>query len=280
MSHEPGIALHFLDDALWRGSVFGVHSAECSPLYVDRYSGPRLKPSIDTHEWWELTAVVDGSLKIAADPIVTASKHNLVLVAPGTRHCEESEYAETVWIGFRATPMKEVERRLGSMIVVRSRALSESAEQLWLYARQQGGPIGPELDGLTERLVAAFLRLTVEPKSTDTPHDWIDAAVEHLEHHLTEPVRLPKLAQHFGCSEGHFCRVFKSQTGCTPITYVLRARIERAKHLLQQTNWTVTEIGRAIGFENPFYFSRVFRNLQGLSPRQFRQTQCDLPRLS
>ncbi|MEI8139791.1 MAG: AraC family transcriptional regulator [bacterium] len=262
--------LHFFDDSLWSGSVFHVRSPECSPLYVDRYDGPRLSSAQDAHAWWELTAVVDGGIRLGGKPLVTADKFDCVLITPGARHCEETKSAETVWVGFRGTRLKGLERRLAPITVVRSPLLTEAVEHLWLVARQQGGAIGPELDALTARLVAMFLRLATEPPMTRASHDWIAAAVAHIENHLIEPLHLPDLAHRFGCSEGHFCRVFRARTGYPPILYILRARIGRAMHLLQHTQWPVAEIGQAVGFDNPFYFSRVFRRFQNCSPLQYR----------
>jgi AraC-like DNA-binding protein len=264
--------LHLFDESLWRGSPFGARSKECSPLYVDRYTGPHaLVPLLDSHEWWELTAVVEGDVLFSVDPVVLAGKHELILIAPEVLHGEGTERAGTVWVGFQGERMKGVERRFGSMITVRSRVLTESVEQLWLYARQKGGAIGPELDAMTAQLIAAFLRLATDPKVGPGGRDWVGAAVEHIERHLTEPLHLPDLARQFGCSEGHFGRVFRARTGYAPILYVLRARVGRALHLLKQTNWPVAEIGRAVGFDNPFYFSRVFRRFQGQSPLQYRR---------
>ena len=266
------ILLHCFDDSLWGESTFGSRSPECSPLYVDRYDGPRLSPAQDAHAWWELTAVVDGGIRLGGKPPVTADKSDCVLIAPGMRHCEEAEQAETVWVGFQGSRLQGLERRLAPITVVRSPMLTEAVEHLWLAARQQGGAIGPELDALTARLVAMFLRLATESSMTRASHDWIAAAVAHIEGHLTEPLRLPDLARRFGCSEGHFCRVFRARTGYPPIPYILRTRIVRAMHLLQHTQWPVAEIGRAVGFDNPFYFSRVFRRFQNCSPLQYRRS--------
>ncbi len=264
--------IHFFDDSLWSGSAFHIRSRECSPLYVDRYDGPRLSPAQDAHTWWELTAVVNGGIRLGGEPPVTADKSDCVLIAPGTRHCEATERAETLWVGFQGSRLQGLERRLAPITVVRSPLLTEAVEHLWLAARQQGDAIGPELDALTARLVAMFLRMATEPPLTSTNHDWIAAAVAHIEGHLTAPLRLPDLARRFGCSEGHFCRVFRARTGYPPILYLLRARIGRAMHLLQHTQWPVAEIGRVVGFDNPFYFSRVFRRLQSRSPLQYRRS--------
>jgi AraC-like DNA-binding protein len=274
--------------ALWQSSLLGSRSAWCTPLYIAHSSAPR-KPIpfrlARAHGWWELTAVLSGSVRIVTPrgPVELAS-YDLALLGPRVRHCEEGETSETIWIGFAGRHVEKAAIKLGPLTVVRSRALVESAERLWLFARQQGGPIGPELDAWTAHLLATFFRLVSQPAAAAAATDWIEAAIAWIEGHLEEPIRITVLAQRFGCSEGHFCRAFKARTGHPPVTYILRVRMQRALQLLHQTDWTITEIARAVGIDNPFYFSRAFRRIHGRSPSESRkdnlvdhETGSDLP---
>ena len=73
-------------------------------------------------------------------------------------------------------------------------------------------------------------------------------------------------------SIGWFIRSFKDFTGLTPQQYVVRVRINKAKELLAYSAYNVGEIGTFVGYENPLYFSRVFSNLVGMPPREYRKT--------
>lgn len=73
-----------------------------------------------------------------------------------------------------------------------------------------------------------------------------------------------------GMSVYYFIRKFKEYTGCSPHTYLIRIRMERAKHLLLSSNLSVSEISFSIGYDNPLYFSRLFRKYTGSSPTEFR----------
>jgi AraC-like DNA-binding protein len=79
------------------------------------------------------------------------------------------------------------------------------------------------------------------------------------------------LARQFGCSTGYFHRLFKEHTGLPPTAYLLRLRVQHGAHLLAQTAWPVTEIARQVGFDDPYYFSRVFHKLTGHSPSAHRR---------
>jgi AraC-like DNA-binding protein len=260
--------------ALWRTSLAGSRSASCTPLYVAHSVGPRHPVPgrlLSAHGWWELTAVLQGSVRIVTPQSpVEVSQGELILLGPRLRHAEVGETSATIWIGLAGRQVAGAAARLSPTTKIRSSALVDSVERLWLFARQQGGPIGPELDAWTAHVMASFFRLALEPAAAAAATSWIEAAVTWIEGHMDESIRIADLARRAGCSEGHFCRAFRARTGFPPVVYILRTRMQRALHLLHQTNWTVAEVARAVGIENAFYFSRAFRRIHGQSPSESR----------
>jgi AraC-like DNA-binding protein len=204
---------------------------------------------------------------------VTERKDELLLLAPGASSSEEGEMADTIWLGFTGERVAAATRRLEPITVVRSHALTESVERMWLFTHQRGGPIGPELDAWTAQILSEFIRLANPSVTAHQAVDWVEDAIQWIEHNLeaAEPIRVSDLARRFKCSEGHFCRVFRARTGHPPVTYILRVRIRRSLHLLQNTDWPVAEIARAVGIVNPFYFSRAFRKIMGKNPTDCRK---------
>jgi AraC-like DNA-binding protein len=73
-----------------------------------------------------------------------------------------------------------------------------------------------------------------------------------------------------GATEHHFVSVFTKAMGLSPHQYVLRKRIERAQILLQDAQWTIADISKLVGFQTHEHFSKVFRRLVGVTPRQHR----------
>ncbi|MDF2921715.1 MAG: AraC family transcriptional regulator [Paenibacillaceae bacterium] len=69
----------------------------------------------------------------------------------------------------------------------------------------------------------------------------------------------------------YLCQVFKKYAGSSINQYIHQLRIQRAKHLLHHTSLSVKEIASQIGYDDPFYFSRMFKRLEQVSPQQFRE---------
>lgn len=70
----------------------------------------------------------------------------------------------------------------------------------------------------------------------------------------------------------YICNVFKKHSGLTISEYILQLRIQRAKVLLSKSNHSVMQIAQEVGFQDPYYFSRQFKKMTGLTPSQFRIT--------
>src|SRR5262245_60916147 len=87
---------------------------------------------------------------------------------------------------------------------------------------------------------------------------------------IDRPARLEELARQAGFSPQHMNRIFHRALGSTPLKYLTRLKIERAAELLIETNRTVETIAASVGFEDPYYFSRVFKREVGRSPAAFR----------
>lgn len=92
-----------------------------------------------------------------------------------------------------------------------------------------------------------------------------------IEEHFTEQLSLREVAAASGVSLFHFCKLFKRATGLTFTAFVARLRVEKAKNLLLNPNYRVSEVGFAVGFESLTHFNRRFNEYVGESPTSYRQ---------
>jgi AraC family transcriptional regulator, arabinose operon regulatory protein len=99
----------------------------------------------------------------------------------------------------------------------------------------------------------------------------VAASVVWMKSRLAEPLRLAELANHSGLSVPHYTVLFRRHTGFTPIDWFIRLRIQWACELLDTCQCSVGEIARQTGFSDPYYFTRCFRRVVGVSPRQYRR---------
>lgn len=98
-------------------------------------------------------------------------------------------------------------------------------------------------------------------------------AADTLEHQACGGVSIDSVAAAYGFTISTFRRRFRAQTGYSPQEYVTRTRLARAKMLLAQGTLPITDVARQCGYDDPFYFSRVFTAKEGASPSAFRKQQ-------
>ncbi|HUC94062.1 MAG TPA: AraC family transcriptional regulator [Paenibacillus sp.] len=98
---------------------------------------------------------------------------------------------------------------------------------------------------------------------------------ERVATYLRQNYRLPfengMLREMFHFHPHHLIRCMRKVYGCTPLEYLLRYRLEQGKLLLLRTGWPVTRIAEEVGFTQLSYFTRCFREYEGISPNQFRK---------
>lgn len=97
-------------------------------------------------------------------------------------------------------------------------------------------------------------------------------AMEYIQKHLGEVISREIICQKLFISERHLSRLFHQELGISLTDYITACRIERAKELLEETDFPVTDIGSHVGFSYPAYFAKVFRERTGMSPVGYRKS--------
>ena len=101
----------------------------------------------------------------------------------------------------------------------------------------------------------------------------METAAAYFNENYNRDIHIEEYAASRGMSVSWFIRNFKKYTGTTPMQFVKSIRITNAQMLLETTNYAVNEISRIVGYDNPLYFSRLFRKQKGCSPSQFRKKE-------
>ncbi len=105
------------------------------------------------------------------------------------------------------------------------------------------------------------------------PHvsDLTRRAVSYFCLHYDQPFRREALAGNLGVTSGYLTHVFRKDLGMTPSEYLTRLRVIRARELLADPAYTITEVAARVGYDDAAYFSRIFLKETGHSPRAYRQ---------
>jgi len=126
---------------------------------------------------------------------------------------------------------------------------------------------------LSEEETIALLQRVLFDADTLLPQTsaLVKRAVAYLHQNYARQISRWELAQEVGASEDYLSRVFNRELGLSPWEYLNRYRIYQAKDLLRRTHDSINSIAQQVGFHDQKYFSRVFRNLTGSRPKEFRE---------
>ena len=116
----------------------------------------------------------------------------------------------------------------------------------------------------------ASQRLQVRATSDTLPPQTLQQIADYIHSRLEQNIELIELAQVAGMSQYRFVRAFKQSTGLPPHQYMLSCRVERAKHLLRNTQLSLAEISYSLGFASQSHFTATFRRLTTITPKAYR----------
>lgn len=201
------------------------------------------------------------------------------LITPNTTihyYADAQQPWEYIWVGFggldAADIMEQTEFTLDEP-VLRKGPRSDELCSLIRKVYEHYGTSQWEQLGMTAQLyqLLSFLVRSSEPKADPRreERDCAQIAAEYIVTHYEEPITVEGLAAYTSVSHSSLYRRFIKRFQMSPKRFLLEYRVERACHLLTTTDFSVQEISNSVGFEDPFYFSRAFKEIKGLSPRQY-----------
>lgn len=100
--------------------------------------------------------------------------------------------------------------------------------------------------------------------------DAVDVSIEYMQNHLDMALTLEAMASSVNLSVSHYSSIFRKKTGYSPVVYFNHLKIQHACRYLQFTSLRINEISIKLGIDDPYYFSRMFTKLMGISPQEYR----------
>lgn len=95
---------------------------------------------------------------------------------------------------------------------------------------------------------------------------------DYMKQHYKEKISLDHIAANMYLSTFYISKIFKSETGDTPINYLIQLRMEKAKELLRKyPSASIQEIADEVGYSDTYHFSKLFKKYCGLSPSRYRE---------
>lgn len=100
--------------------------------------------------------------------------------------------------------------------------------------------------------------------------DEIKQATNYFNDNYNKTIVIEDYAKEHAMTANWFTQSFKKVTNFTPMQYIISLRIANAMNLIDNTDYNITQIAEAVGYDNSMYFSRIFRKHTGLSPTEYK----------
>lgn len=114
---------------------------------------------------------------------------------------------------------------------------------------------------------------TYRSAGSGSDKEFLDSVVHFMHENIERKITLGEIAAFAGYSSSHFSAMFCELTKQSPMAYLNQLRIQTACELLDFTGMKVNQVCHKVGIEDPYYFSRLFRQIMGCSPREYRQVK-------
>lgn len=98
----------------------------------------------------------------------------------------------------------------------------------------------------------------------------LDKSIEYMKANIGKRLSAEELAKPFSYSASHYTAIFKKKTGMSPIDYFIKMKMHYACQLLSQSKLKIKQIAEKVGYDDPYYFSRLFKQVMNESPKDYR----------
>ncbi|MCI8517012.1 MAG: AraC family transcriptional regulator [Hungatella sp.] len=213
------------------------------------------------------------------DTVVTAG--HMVLYQP--KEVQKYVYygvdqTEVFWVHFTGSEVKNILKSFGIPLVghVFYTGKSPAYQRLFQEMIQELQLCRPYYEDLLSMLLRQLFilisrQLACGPKLAGYVQNEMEAAVRHFSDNYNSEITIDDYAASMHRSTVWFIRSFKQYTGVTPMQYIISLRISNAQRLLGTSEYNVTEIASIVGYDNPLYFSRLFKKQTGMAPSEYRK---------
>lgn len=256
----------------------------------------------EKHDFWELVYVDDGSINAIVDGIgCSLSRGQVIFHQPGENHshiANGEDASNVVVVSFSCSSpvmsffnrkiftLERAPRRILSLFLEESRnALGKLPGDYADKAAPDFSHAAPGAAQLMECYLVEFLfslirsdqnsvlAMSQTPDTRRLAESSLSDSVEsYMEQHLAQPPSLDVLCRHFSVSRTYLCRIFREATGTSPVDRWTHLKIKRAKAMIRQGGYNITQISEQLGYSSIHHFTRMFKRVTGMAPTAYRDS--------
>lgn len=204
------------------------------------------------------------------------------LLFPGevTQYIADSEFPwEYTWVEFDGIKAREYVYRSGltkdnPVYNIANGPLASGMMNEMLYIARHSADSSLQLIAHLYLFLDYFVRSSSSAhleKEEDPASRYVREACVYIERNYQKSMTVADIAEAAALSRGYFSRLFHERTGKTVQEYLIEYRMQRAAELMLTTPLSIAQVANSVGYENPLHFSRAFKNVYGVAPRDWRK---------
>ena len=253
----------------------------------------------EAHDFWEMVYIDKGRVEIRRDgEPLDLSQGEIVFHNPNEFHSIKALNSEPNFFvisfvcnsplmnqleGYYTTVDKTLKGFISSIIKEAESAykIPKNDPSLKKLIKKPSASVGAEqlIKTYLEQFLILLIRNMLEqdkvslfPSKESMETHLVSCVKEWVRDRAEQSFRIEELCRTLGYSRSYLSKLFHEQTGETIIGYAVREKIRRAKELIREGRFNFTEISDRLSFDNPQYFSRVFRRVTGMTPTEFKHS--------
>lgn len=131
-------------------------------------------------------------------------------------------------------------------------------------------------DGLADKmeslsLLYSIFSILAENRTRLSNNAYISKALDYISKNYAQEFSIQDLAAMLHLNYSYFSRLFKKETGLSPVRFITTFRVKKAEYLLKHSAFSITDTAKAVGFSDVLYFSRAFKRCTGISPSTYKE---------
>ena len=270
MSHEK----YQFRDTLKENAGLSVYNTGYEQCDSGQIWGPALRDHYLIHY------VVSGSGKLQCNQQeYTVSAGMLFIIFPSqvaSYQADETNPWQYNWVGFNGADA----RRLVKMTELSKEQpvwQSDDAEETCRLIRSiadasdNTAAADAEMVGRLYLFLAHLIKHSRNRSAGDTHQTYVDNALRYIQYNYASNIGVADIARYVGISRSQLYRAFLQDFGVSPHAYLQTYRINEACSLLRDPAYSVAEVAGSVGFNDPLYFSRVFKSIKGVTPSDYQK---------
>ena len=271
---------------------------DLNPTFLFTWTGTRKSGKDEeyhSHDVPEMAFVLSGTGRYRVDGrTFCISEGDLLIFNPGVRHqalyCPEAEVPATEFfvgfsdIQFQGVPANTMPLPEGSILFHTKGELKRKLYRICLAMQEEKAVSRQGRYFMMKSYLMQFILLVIREQCQPVESSrgcsfesvnkkyLVEQILNYFEEHYSEKISLDQIAENMYLSPFYISKIFKSETGETPIRHLIDIRLENAMELLEN-GWqgSIQEVAARVGYDDAYHFSKLFKKRYGISPSQARR---------